>query len=524
MTADASFKSKILHHRVTTTPATDKRDDQSSSRHTVQVKLVFSFFYSMKTFQKPMEPAYKQQKEEKLQQRSYVLDTGPDPFPYRRNKPNMQENSLLHYYKQIDDREDFDEIEEPGFELADFSYAGKIEPVRTFGGTKQLGAIRAFTRTLCKDDLTFVDINELVTLDPVPTRIPLHQFKLQQQALEKQANKNEALQEKILKSYEQQIPPCIKRPVSELEDYITLEPREETRDYLNSRNISREMLHGTPIDAMIKCTPPSQVTQFQAMSRENTPVTVVHHQSALQHVVEESFQDNGGYTLSLRGWFLNHLIRLNPLERSLVYLNLSFNSFEEFPPALWHCKMLKVLKLRDNPITEIPPEIRELSRLKIVMLSFCKIEKISKEFCELPALVYCDLSYNYLSEVRPEFGQLKTLKYLNLSGNQLRGFPKQMMKLNLERVKFKNNFMRVAFWKDFKLVKRDDEIKEENHNSEDEEFSCDICGSSAGSNSYTVLRPCSEIWGKTKVPFLMKCCGWDCAQTANAVQSATELS
>ena len=84
--------------------------------------------------------------------------------------------------------------------------------------------------------------------------------------------------------------------------------------------------------------------------------------------------------------------------------------------------------------------------------------------------------------------------------------------------------MRVAFWKDFKLVKRDDEIKEENHNSEDEEFSCDICGDSAGANSYTVLRPCTEIWGKTKVPFLMKCCGWDCAQTANAVQSETELS
>ena len=471
-----------------------------------------------------MEPAYKDQKEQKLQQRSYILDTGPDPFPYRPGKPNMQENSLLDYYKQIDDRAEFGELIEPEFELANFSHAGQIKPVRTFGGTKQLGAIRAFTRTLCKDDLTYVDINELVTLDPVPTRIPQHQFKLQQQALEKQAEKNEALQEKILKSYNQQILGSQTRPVSELEDYITIEPMEETRDYLNSRMISREMLNGTPMDAMIKCSPQKQQPQFQAMSRGNTPVNIVHHQSALQHVVEESLQDNGGYTLSLRGWFLNHLIRLNPLERSLVYLNLSFNSFEEFPQALFSCKMLKVLKLRDNPISEIPAEIKELSRPKILMLSFCKIEKIPKEFCALPALVYCDLSYNYLSEIRPEFGQLKTLKYLNLSGNQLRGFPKQMMKLNLERVKFKNNFMRVAFWKDFKLEKRDDQIEEETHNSDEDELCCDICGAAAGSNSYTVLRPCSEIWGKTKVPFLIKCCGWECAQTANAAGSATDLS
>ena len=67
-----------------------------------------------------MEPAYKEQKEQKLQQRSYVLDTGPDPFPYRPGKPNMQENSLLEYYKQIDDREEFGELVEPEFELANF--------------------------------------------------------------------------------------------------------------------------------------------------------------------------------------------------------------------------------------------------------------------------------------------------------------------------------------------------------------------------------------------------------------------
>jgi hypothetical protein len=59
-------------------------------------------------------------------------------------------------------------------------------------------------------------------------------------------------------------------------------------------------------------------------------------------------------------------------------------------------------------------------------------------------------------------GFKRKLKYLNLSGNQLRGVPKQMMKLNFEKDQFRNNFMRVAFWKDFKLEKRDDEIKEEN--------------------------------------------------------------
>ena len=182
------------------------------------------------------------------------------------------------------------------------------------------------------------------------------------------------------------------------------------------------------------------VTRLRKSGKPSTRKSTA--QTAIDLAVHDSLSDSGGLTLSLRGWFLESVPSLPPLELSLVYLNLSFNSLTAIPDVVFDCVNLKVLKLRNNPIAEIPDKIERLRRLRILVASFCTIRRISPNLYRLPLLLYLDLSYNRLVQVDPEIGHAKTLRFLNLAGNELRGLPKQAMRLNLEKIRLKNNFMK----------------------------------------------------------------------------------
>ena len=95
--------------------------------------------------------------------------------------------------------------------------------------------------------------------------------------------------------------------------------------------------------------------------------------SALELAIFDSLAESGGLTLSLRGWFLPTLPTLQPLNETLVYLNLAYNSLHSVPPFVTTCSQLQVLKLRNNPLESIPDELINLSRLRILILSYCKI-------------------------------------------------------------------------------------------------------------------------------------------------------
>ena len=95
--------------------------------------------------------------------------------------------------------------------------------------------------------------------------------------------------------------------------------------------------------------------------------------SALELAIFDSLAESGGLTLSLRGWFLPTLPTLQPLNETLVYLNLAYNSLHSVPPFVTTCAQLQVLKLRNNPLESIPDELINLSRLRILILSYCKI-------------------------------------------------------------------------------------------------------------------------------------------------------
>ena len=102
---------------------------------------------------------------------------------------------------------------------------------------------------------------------------------------------------------------------------------------------------------------------------------------------------SGGAKLSLKAHFLNMLPDLQPLSRTLRYLNVSFNDLRVFPNVIVLCKQLVCLKMRNNPIHEIPNSasllmlqcdittvvivgISLLLNLRIFCISFCLLSDI----------------------------------------------------------------------------------------------------------------------------------------------------
>lgn len=262
--------------------------------------------------------------------------------------------------------------------------------------------------------------------------------------------------------------------------------------------------------------------------------------SALELAIYDSLAESGGLTLSLRGWFLPSLPHLAPLNETLVYLNLSFNCLNTIPAFAFSCVNLQVLKLRNNPITTIPPQISQLKRLRVFIVSFCRVEHLPDALFELPILMFLDASYNQLRQLPLAFGHCQTLRYVNLAGNELRGLPHTALSMSLHKLRLKNNFMHRTFWPDLDkyqppslmtaalgvVAKTYDNRKLSGSLREiirTSQYKCSICNNLKIGQVYHALRPCSSIWGKSNVPFVFKCCSWQCLTSAKIIQSETEM-
>ena len=351
----------------------------------------------------------------------------------------------------------------------------------------RLEHIREITMTLNKDVLNAVDINKLAAIDSIPRRVPHFQQNLNEKADERYAeleqihfdlmhsnhltddqtnqfSQNEQQQniyDQQQNTYEQHIhdlktnytPNSPKQPgkrssveidvtfsMNELgSDMVTQHSREEGRDTaISSKPV------GTPIAPV---TSKSDVDEHRSRSHivKSKPSPQVPY-SALELAIHESLSESGGLTLSLRGWFLEYIPSMPPLELSLVYLNLSFNSLTELPEVVFNCVNLKVLKVRNNPISEISESILKLRKLRILIAPFCRISKISDGLFKLPLMIYMDLSYNCLTSIPKQIGMAGSLRFLNLAGNELRGLPHQAIQLQLEKVRLKNNFMKKVLF------------------------------------------------------------------------------
>nr|CAB3262568.1 uncharacterized protein LOC100180427 [Phallusia mammillata] len=236
----------------------------------------------------------------------------------------------------------------------------------------------------------------------------------------------------------------------------------------------------------------------------------------------------GGFVLSLKAHFISSLPDLHPLAHSLVYLNLSFNEFSDFPQEILFCRDLHVLKLRDNPLRDIPADISRLHRLRTLILSFCCLSALPISLFSLKSLEFLDLSYNKLTFLPNEIQKLENLRFLNVEGNELPGLPCGLLRLNLFRMRFRNNFMSPLFWREnskndpqrlsdlccLSLQRNYIQDVPENYGQFPEKVIvtlqnftyCDCCGQEMYGPGLRIIRPCSEIWGIKRMPFIFQAC------------------
>ncbi|KAK2495503.1 hypothetical protein MC885_010498, partial [Smutsia gigantea] len=94
---------------------------------------------------------------------------------------------------------------------------------------------------------------------------------------------------------------------------------------------------------------------------------------------------------------------------------------------------LQVLILRNNLIKEIPSEIQQLK-----LFSLFYLEEL-------------DISYNKIAFIPNEIQKLRFLDKLVVDGNELTTFPAAILKLNLKKILFENNFTYPILWKENSL-------------------------------------------------------------------------
>jgi hypothetical protein len=475
------------------------------------------------------------------------INAGPDPFPYRPPR-QARINQLMKFYNDFIDSDAAKNGEE--FRLEDFildsnsmSVPHQLDYMMSYQ-TKdhQMGDNKSkqITDTLRQTALNTVDLNKLVNIELVPRHIPTFLKRLNQ-IHEQNCRDQDILAEKIKLQYEmenkisrlstqnsignnypttpltkndgleipnnfcrdalvQNLSPNDRKPLPPLTPKPTKLPGRKSK--VRIADTDREQSRLENASERYSATPIQPDTPDNAIKQTNYPIT------AIELAIFDSLAESGGLTLSLRGWFLPSLPILQPLDSTLVYLNLSYNSFQVVPPFVFTCSNLQVLKLRNNPIEKIPNGIITLSRLRILIISYCKLREVPDVLFKLPVLIFVDLSYNYLTDILPEsIGHCDTLRYLNLAGNELTGMPHTSIKMNFHKIKLKNNLMSKAFWKDMDthsppslaiLALRSIDQNLENfklHNSIKAKLKsakriCSICRNISIGQFYNVLRPC----------------------------------
>lgn len=169
--------------------------------------------------------------------------------------------------------------------------------------------------------------------------------------------------------------------------------------------------------------------------------------SASQIAVLDSLLRNG-LALSLKGHFLDVIPDLSSLKNTLIYVNLSFNNFRDFPRELLEFTQIEAIKLRSNPIKYLPDKFSNFENLKILNLSYCLLKEIPKCIYELQNLLDLDLSYNQLNNLDQNIIRLVSLKTLNIEGNEIEVLPCCMLKMkSLEYLNVKNNYLHPLIWR-----------------------------------------------------------------------------
>ncbi|XP_060573580.1 leucine-rich repeat-containing protein 63-like isoform X2 [Ruditapes philippinarum] len=269
---------------------------------------------------------------------------------------------------------------------------------------------------------------------------------------------------------------------------------------------------------------------FQGSGRSRSPFT--SNEEGMITPSEIAILDSliqGGKALSLKAHFIAEMPDISPLTRKLVYLNLSFNDFVTFPTAVLEISQLEILKLRNNPLHDLPADIHRLKKLRTLVVSFCMIQSLPIRLFSLPNLDYLDVSYNRITFIQNEICHLESLRELNVEGNQLPAMPSGALRLDLDRLNVKNNFMHPLFWHEnthnepqrlmdlvlLNIMKSDlgkspGLLPEAVQRMVAHRSECDCCGGPLFGPGLRIIRPVTELFGIKNLPFMFRSCSPQC--------------
>ncbi|XP_071376251.1 leucine-rich repeat-containing protein 63 [Centroberyx affinis] len=222
--------------------------------------------------------------------------------------------------------------------------------------------------------------------------------------------------------------------------------------------------------------------------------------------------------------------------KTLVYLNLSFNDLSVFPVELYDLSQLEVLKLRDNPLQQLPAGVHRLVRLQTLILSFCRISCLPADLYLLPRLQSLDVSYNLLSSLSNDIRKLSgTLQVLNVEGNQLPALPCGALHLRLKQLRTAHNFMHPYFLESFSrrsaqtlrdlaaLVLRRSKPGPPRSTLPPAAQHA-LCRGPLFGPGLQLIRPCYNIFGRRRVPFMFRSCSPGCLENfQNQTENLTHL-
>lgn len=190
----------------------------------------------------------------------------------------------------------------------------------------------------------------------------------------------------------------------------------------------------------------TEIVLYEDLNDQNEPTD--EQEISLSQIAVIDCLLRNGLALSLKGHFINVLPDLSSLKNTLIYINLSYNNFRDFPRELLDITQLEAIKLRSNPIKYLPDKFANFENLKILNLAYCLLKDIPSCIYELRSLLDLDLSYNQLNNLDQNIIRLISLKTLNIEGNEIEVLPCCMLKMkSLEFLNVKNNYLHPLIWR-----------------------------------------------------------------------------
>ena len=149
--------------------------------------------------------------------------------------------------------------------------------------------------------------------------------------------------------------------------------------------------------------------------------------------------------------------------RSLIKVDLSFNSLLKIPGDLFKLNYIKELNLEHNHINYIQHQLSSLTNLEKLDLSNNEITILPNSLFKLTKLKVLLINYNKIKLIPVEIGLMKNLEKINLYNNQINELPTTLCKIaKLKNIEFEWIYLlkKSFFLSDVKEIPDDDLIYE----------------------------------------------------------------